>query len=343
MNIGYIYKITNNVNSKCYIGQTSKTIEDRWKEHIKTSQNEKREGYNYPLYKAFRKYGIENFSIDEIEECDISELNDREMYWIKYYDSYHNGYNQTLGGSGGKYLELDENEVIKKYSELKNASNTAKYFNCSSSTIKDILEKHNIDIISSKYVSRETSIIITQKDLQGNILNTFNGRTEIGNWIVENNLMDTKNPAVAGERFCAKFYFHKYFEKWNYIWSCNKTFDFEKNKEKARASFKKNFYRHKQSSKTKCPICEKIMELNSSCCLYCENEKRKQLAIQNREQKYNVTREILKEQIRTMSFLQIGKLYGVSDTMIRKWCKSYNLPYKASEIKKYTDEEWKEI
>ena len=55
------------------------------------------------------------------------------------------------------------------------------------------------------------------------------------------------------------------------------------------------------------------------------------------------SREKLKQLIRTTSFLSIGKLYGVSDNAIRKWCDFYNLPRKVSEIKSYTDKEWEEI
>ena len=55
------------------------------------------------------------------------------------------------------------------------------------------------------------------------------------------------------------------------------------------------------------------------------------------------SRDILKNQIRTMSFLSIGRLYDVSDNTVRKWCDKYNLPRKATEIKKITDEEWEKL
>lgn len=51
-------------------------------------------------------------------------------------------------------------------------------------------------------------------------------------------------------------------------------------------------------------------------------------------------RNELKELIRTKSFLEIGRLYGVSDNAIRKWCKAENLPHKKTDIKNYSDEEW---
>lgn len=100
MNIGYIYKITNTINNKCYIGQTSKTIEKRWREHVAMSIRTDRPDYKYPLYRALRKYKSENFVVEKIEECNIEKLNEREIYWIEFYDSYKNGYNQDMGGGG---------------------------------------------------------------------------------------------------------------------------------------------------------------------------------------------------------------------------------------------------
>ena len=86
----YIYKITNKINGKSYIGKTLKTIEVRWSEHCqdyKKERNEKR-----PLYSAMKKYGVNNFSIEEIEECNEEELNEKERYWIEFYRTFKYGY-----------------------------------------------------------------------------------------------------------------------------------------------------------------------------------------------------------------------------------------------------------
>lgn len=55
--IGYIYKITNKINGKVYIGKTTKTVQERWKEHLRESRTERSE--NRPLYRAIRKYGVD--------------------------------------------------------------------------------------------------------------------------------------------------------------------------------------------------------------------------------------------------------------------------------------------
>ena len=104
--MGYIYLITNKINNKKYVGKTTKSIKERWEEHLKDSKKEKCE--IRPLYRAIRKYGIENFTIEEIEKCNIISLSEKEQYWIKYYNTYEDGYNATLGGDGSILLDYDE-------------------------------------------------------------------------------------------------------------------------------------------------------------------------------------------------------------------------------------------
>ena len=97
--MGYIYKITNTINNKLYIGQTRKTIEERFQMHIRKAKQHA----NRYLYDAMNKYGYDNFVPSEIEECDDSLLDEREIYWIAYYNTANKqyGYNMTIGGGGG--------------------------------------------------------------------------------------------------------------------------------------------------------------------------------------------------------------------------------------------------
>lgn len=89
-----IYKITNKFTKLSYIGQSIDIIQ-RWKSHISYADNNT---YDYPLYKSIHKYGIESFTFEIIELCNKQDLNNREQYWINYYDTYNNGYNMTLLG-----------------------------------------------------------------------------------------------------------------------------------------------------------------------------------------------------------------------------------------------------
>jgi hypothetical protein len=94
MSIG-IYKITNLLNNKTYVGQ-SVDIEKRWSTHRAELNNNYH--CNTYLQNAWNKYGEDNFDFSVIEECNIDQLNQREIYWVSRYDSYENGYNLTSGG-----------------------------------------------------------------------------------------------------------------------------------------------------------------------------------------------------------------------------------------------------
>ena len=82
-----VYKITNKINQKCYIGSSIR-VNKRWQQHINDANNPNNEKYNYPLYQAFRKYGLENFTFEVIEECLPKELNQKEIDYISLYESY---------------------------------------------------------------------------------------------------------------------------------------------------------------------------------------------------------------------------------------------------------------
>ena len=98
---GGIYKISNKINGKVYIGQ-SNNLKRRFKEHKIRYKSINSNEYNSVIHIAIRKYNIENFNFEIIEYCENSKLNEREIFWINYYDSFKNGYNCTLGGEGSK-------------------------------------------------------------------------------------------------------------------------------------------------------------------------------------------------------------------------------------------------
>ena len=126
--MGYIYKITNSVNKKIYIGKTVRTVSVRFKEHLDRAD----ENYQSYLYNAIRKYGQENFIVETIEEVNNEDINEKEKYWIHFYQSNlkENGYNLTIGGDGNQtidwkeiYYLWDEGNSIKKISLILNISN----------------------------------------------------------------------------------------------------------------------------------------------------------------------------------------------------------------------------
>ena len=103
MNNGKIYKYTNLINKKVYIGQTKTTLENRHKKHLSQLSD------NTYFHRALKKYGENNFKLELIEDnIPLSQLDNREKYWISYFDSFYTtgkGYNLTEGGQWGSGIQ----------------------------------------------------------------------------------------------------------------------------------------------------------------------------------------------------------------------------------------------
>ena len=253
-----IYKITNIQNNNCYIGQ-SRNIYKRWNAHKNTAFREDLKEYEYPLYRAIRKYGLENFIFEIIEECLIEELNDKEIEWIK---KLKPEYNQTVGG------ELRRQSVKGKLS-AEDVDKIQELLKTTNITIKDLASQYN--------VHRDT------------IRDINVGRS----WRTDG----IKYP-IRISKFDASRHVSK-----------------------------------------KCIDCGMEIYKTSTRCVKCENEFRKNKSIKE----LPITREELKQLIRTKPFTQIGIQFQISDNGIRKWCDKFNLPRTKTEINKYSDEEWQSI
>lgn len=117
-----IYKITNSMNDKVYIGQTIRTIESRFARHINDAFGHVNS--RLKLHRAMRKYGSDKFSIEKIDEATSqNELNEKEQYWIAKYDSMKHGYNMTEGGDGGNtYKGRTKSQMKETRSKLSKAN-----------------------------------------------------------------------------------------------------------------------------------------------------------------------------------------------------------------------------
>ena len=139
--MGFIYKIWNEENDKLYIGQTSVGIKTRWSAHLKNYLTN-----NAVIYRAMRKYGAGSFHIEQIEECDNSLLDEREKYWIEYYDSYKNGYNSTPGGtalpSGKMFARLDDEKIRLLWDEGCSISDISEKTGYSDTSIREHLYEY---------------------------------------------------------------------------------------------------------------------------------------------------------------------------------------------------------
>ena len=154
---GFIYKLTNIVNNAVYIGQTSRTIQERFADHVKSSSvyRDGTDGYSH-LYRAMKKYGVDNFFVEEIDSGNSKEeLNEKERYWIAYYRSQDViCYNIADGGSGGNTWDKhtdDEKELIGNKISL---SNIGKVYGPHSDETK---KKISVAVIASKQNRSEES------------------------------------------------------------------------------------------------------------------------------------------------------------------------------------------
>ena len=142
-----IYKIVNLVNGKIYVGQ-SINIQKRWYQH-KSDYN--KEGGCPILYAAIRKYGIENFSFEVIEECSLELLDEKEKYWISQMNTLNpNGYNIALGGAARGNAIYDYEILAKAYMELGSSKKVAEKFNCDFKTVLNACHIMEVPMSSTK-------------------------------------------------------------------------------------------------------------------------------------------------------------------------------------------------
>ena len=138
--MSYIYKITNDINNKVYIGKTDFSIQKRFQEHCRDALKES--NGKRPLYLAMKKYGIEHFSIELVQETKNSDAD--EIFWIDYYDSYANGYNATYGGDG-KHL-FSHDDILNRLYENPYPSEVAKEFGCSPDLVRSIAKENQVEV-----------------------------------------------------------------------------------------------------------------------------------------------------------------------------------------------------
>ena len=147
-----IYKITNTLNGKLYIGFTSFSVEKRWKVHLRNA----RAGGNlkYALYQAIRKYGKERFTVEVIYQSPDKEhtVNVMEPFFIAEYNTFGKyGYNQTLGGEapmlGKKHSDQSKASMSLNSSGSKNPMFGRKH---SPETVAKIKEKRKLQVFSEE-------------------------------------------------------------------------------------------------------------------------------------------------------------------------------------------------
>lgn len=152
---GYIYKISNSINDKVYIGQTTKTINERFKEHLRNCSQKSKKSIH--LYLAMNKYGKDKFYIEQIDFAkDQKELDEKECYWIKFYDSINCGYNMIDGGIG--FNSMNSDIVKNKHDSIMRTEKVRKSISSTMSQLRNSVgfsEEHKQKIKESRARRKE--------------------------------------------------------------------------------------------------------------------------------------------------------------------------------------------
>lgn len=175
-----IYKITNTLNNKIYIGQTSQKIQDRWNDHKKCKDD-------YPLQRAIKKYGWDNFTKEVIETVDsFEQAIEREKYWINYYKTcipIHGnqyGYNLTPGGEGVIRITPEQEELILQlWNQHKNLTQIGKILHIDRHTAQRILARKGVsseEFQKNKFYHYHPIYVY---NLNGELLNVYDTRNEV--------------------------------------------------------------------------------------------------------------------------------------------------------------------
>lgn len=174
--MGYIYKITNKMNGKIYIGMTFRTVEQRMKEHFWNAYIPSSHEYNGLLGRAIRKYGKRNFQVETLEEIDDEFLAQREIDYISLYDSFNKekGYNLTIGGEGA--VKINPAEIVKMWEKNRYSTigDLCKMIGCGRNSIKGALRKYGYSTrehYARAGIHRGTEI--AQYSLDGKFIRTY--------------------------------------------------------------------------------------------------------------------------------------------------------------------------
>lgn len=190
--MGYIYCITNLINGKQYIGKTTYSVTKRFQEHCRDSKKERCE--KRPLYNAMNKYGIENFIVEELCECDNEELSSYEIQYIEKYNTYSKGYNATKGGDGA--ILFDYNLILKLYQEGLSMIEVASKVGCCTDTVSKVIHINNVPIHKVIRGFCKEPLKVKQFSLDNEFIRQWDSIADAARWLVDNGYAKTYNGGV---------------------------------------------------------------------------------------------------------------------------------------------------
>ena len=184
-----VYVIKNEINGKMYVGVTTKTIEERWKQHLYDGKREKM--LKRKFYSDLSIYGEGAFSISELEDVEDDKRFQKEQYWVDRLDTFKNGYNETYGGDGRKTTGKEEDSVIASdYNKGMTITEIAIKSGKDCHTIRNSLTRSNVDVKSSQELSAiRNGKKVDMLDMEGNYITTFQSIESASNYLISNGMV----------------------------------------------------------------------------------------------------------------------------------------------------------
>lgn len=209
-----IYSITNTITGEMYIGQTIRDFEVRWNQHKKTLNGNYHD--NEHLQRSWNKYGEAAFEFKVIHYCDeLDNLNDLEKYYIKKYDTYHNGFNMTEGGD--YFLNEVPEEIRKKRLESLKKINREKsdYTEHQISKVKEMLSELENNPISIKKISKLTGV--RENVIYGikNLNSWIDVRSDLNEKIKQLNVRECRNKNIIKDLYTYNYSLEELCNKYN--------------------------------------------------------------------------------------------------------------------------------
>lgn len=203
-----VYKATSKTTGKVYIGITTNTLDYRKNQHKRAASESQK---NYHFYNAIQKYGFDDFIFEVIEDniTDVKALQKREVYWIKFYNSYEDGYNSTRGGEGT--ITRDDELILKLFVEGLSVQEICKITGYNRNTIYRSFSAHNLleenNQRKNEKIRQRCSMSVLQYTLSGDLIKEWPSATSV---VEEGYNQVAVSNVCRQEQFTAYGYIWKY-------------------------------------------------------------------------------------------------------------------------------------
>ena len=350
--MGYIYIIKNTVNDKVYIGQTRRALQIRFNEHLRLST---KLNVETKLYLNIREIGMESFYIEQLVECEDTELNKYEQFYVEQYNSINNGYNSVYpcSSTGKRPVHDYEDKVADMYLSGMSYSYIAKECNISLAEVGRVVHENDIDTLNREYERNKTNkpieiimydnefivgIYFKNINLAYRYISNERGRNNFELEFYSRLKVACQNGNIA--------YGHRWQLLSDLIYD-NKTFRTKFDKEEyiqGKQAYKpegKQYYivdgsldsvfkHYRNNIKTKniCIDCGESISKNATRCKECNDKYSATEEYYKNKSNYRSKCpdiEILRELLSKYNYTQIGKIYNVSGNAVKKWAIRYNL------------------